>query len=336
MEAIPISLSSTIRANLLAIAFVALAWPAPAQYNQPAEDKPTPGIYIPPNEQHPAVALPILRKSNHGVYISVGSERSFIGAALTRAVALYVIDYDADTIHFAVINRALLAASTSREDYLTLRLTAPADIWLKRSERLSAEDRKTLANPASWSFWQQAIRNNLSAWDEAFLHFHTKPTAPTDPFFASNYLFDDALYTHLSHLAKTSRIWARVLDLRHENEIRALCLDVKSKALTFGAPLIFGVIDTSDMPNSPSGGRSVVAHYIKYFSQYAQPDTLFLNTAPVGGGHGVNWSYYAFRNSTLHGRDPLVIQRWFDIEMKKINTTDQPHSFLDDPDAITH
>jgi hypothetical protein len=44
--------------------------------------QPTPGIYIPPNEQHPAVALPIFRKSNQGVYISVGTERAFIGSAL--------------------------------------------------------------------------------------------------------------------------------------------------------------------------------------------------------------------------------------------------------------
>jgi hypothetical protein len=32
-------------------------------------------------------ALPIYRKSNHGVYVSVGTERAFIGAAITRAEA---------------------------------------------------------------------------------------------------------------------------------------------------------------------------------------------------------------------------------------------------------
>lgn len=317
--------------TFLALAIALLASPSHPQTNLPsAEDKPTPGIYIPPNEQHPAIALPILLKSNHGVYISVGSERSFIGAALTRAVALYVIDYDADTIRFANINRALLAASTSREDYLYLRLTAPADTWLKRSRQLTGDDKAILANPASWSFWLQTIRKNLSAWDDAFLHFHTQPTKPGDPFFAANYLFDDALYSHLSHLAKTSRIWARVLDLRNENEVRALCLDLKSKALKFG------VIDTSDMPNSPSGGRSVVADYVKLFSEYAQPETLFLNTAPVGGGHGVKWSYYAFSNKNIRAHDPHVIEHWYEIEMKKINATDQPHAFLDDPDAINH
>jgi len=69
------------------------------------ERQPALGIYIPPNEQHPAVALPIFRKSNHGVYVSVGTERSFIGAAMTRAKALYVIDYDLLAVRFAKVNR---------------------------------------------------------------------------------------------------------------------------------------------------------------------------------------------------------------------------------------
>ncbi len=315
--------------SLLALAIALLASPSLAQTSQPAAaDKPTPGIYIPPNEQHPDIALPILLKSNHGVYISVGSERSFIGAALTRAVALYVIDYDADTIRFANINRALLAASASREDYLYLRLSAPADIWLMRSRQLTGDDKAILANPGSWAFWLHAIRNNLSAWNDAFLHFNTKPTKPGDPFYAANYLFDDALYSHLSHLAKTSRIRARVLDLRNANEVRALCTDIKSNALKFG------VIDTSDLPNSPSGGRSVVADYIQIFSSFAQPNTLFLNTAPVGGSHRVNWSYFAFSNKNIRAHEPRVIQHWYEIEMKKINATDQPHAFLDDPDVI--
>jgi hypothetical protein len=60
-----------------------------------------PGAYLPPNEQHPALALPIYRNSNHGVYISVGTERSFIGAALTGASALYVVDYDPLAAQFA-------------------------------------------------------------------------------------------------------------------------------------------------------------------------------------------------------------------------------------------
>ena len=319
-----------IRFVSLVVASAALATSAYSQANDPAsESQPNAGIYLPPNEQHPAVALPIYRKSNHGVYVSVGTERSFIGAALTRANALFVIDYDPQTIRFAKINRALLAAGTDRADYLNLRLSAPPELWQQRSQRLSAEDKETLSNPDSWTFWDKKVRRNQAAWDNAFGHFHTEPKNPSDPFFASNYLFDDRLYSQLSQLAKGSRIWARQIDLRHENEVRSLCEELKSRALTLG------VIDTSDVPNGPAGGTSVAAQYVSLISQYARDDAIFLNTAPTGG-QGVRWSYFAFSNRKIRGRDANTIKRWYEIEMKKISSSDQLQCLLDDPDATNH
>jgi hypothetical protein len=292
-----------------------------------AESQPNPGIYLPPNEQHPAVGLPIFHRSNHGVYVSVGSERSFIGAALSSANGLFVIDYDPLTIQFANINRALLAASTDRADYLNLRLGASQELWRQRSQHLAAEDKETLANPDSWSFWDNKVRKNEAAWDNAFGHFHTQPKGASDRFFAANYLFDDRLYSQLSRLAKDSRIWSRGVDLRHENEVRSFCEDLKSKGL------MLGVIDTSDVPNG--AGASVAAEYVKLISQYAPDSAIFLNTAPAGG-EGVHWSYFAFSNGKIRGRDLSTIQRWYEIEMKKINSSSQMQSLLDDPDAIDH
>jgi hypothetical protein len=294
-----------------------------------AERQPTPGIYIPPNEQHPAVGLPIYEKSNHGVYVSVGTERSFLGAALTRAEALYVIDYDAEAVRFARINRALLAASRSRAEYMDLRLSASQDAWRKRSEKLAGEDRETLGDAESWRFWDRKVRKNVTAWDNALGHFHTEATKPGDPFYATNYLFDDALYRHLSGLAKRSRIWARRLDLRHEGEIRTLCAELKGKGLKLG------VIDTSDVPNGSGDGARVAAGYVRVFSEYGQDDTLFLNTAPAAGG-GVRWSYFGFRNKTVRGRDQGTVQRWYATEMRKISGSQTLMALLDDAEAIGH
>lgn len=284
------------------------------------------GSYLPPNEQHPAIALPIYRKSNHGVYVSVGTERSFIGAALTRAKALYVVDYDLLAVRFAKVNRALLAASTNRTDYANLRLTASQDVWRQRSQNLTGEDKETLASPDSWTFWDKRVRNS---WDPGFGHFHIAPQQPSDPFFASNYLFDDRLYRHLSWLAKSARIWARLVDLRHEEEVQALCDDLKSK----GLPL--GVVDTSDVPSADSGGASIAAHYIILFSQYAQDNTLFLSTAAVHPP-GINWSYYAFSRAKVSGHDDNTVQRWYEIETKKISATRDLLALVDDPEATYH
>lgn len=316
-----------IRFASLVVVSAALAGAACSQHKDP-ESQPTPGIYLPPNEQHPAVGLPIYRKSNHGVYVSVGTERSFIGAALTGADALYVIDYDPLTIQFANINRALLAASTDRADYLNLRLKASPALWQQRSKRVAGVDKETLANPDSWNFWNRRVRNNETAWDNAFGHFHTQPELSSDPFFAADYLFDDRLYAHLSRLAKGARIWALQLDLRHENEVRSLCEELKSKGLTLG------VIDTSDVPNSSENGTTVAAQYVKLISHYAPDSAIFLNTAP-SGGHGVRWSYFAFSNRTMRGRDLNTIKRRYELEMKKISSTTQLQTLLDDPEA-TH
>ncbi len=313
---------------VLASAALAACSYSPAN-NPAAESQPTPGIYLPPNEQHPAVALPIYRKSNHGAYVSVGTERSFIGAALSRADALFVIDYDPLAIRFANINRALLAASIDRADYVNLRLSASPELWLQRSRRVAAEDKETLSNPDSWTFWDKKVRKNQTAWDNAFGHFHIEPKGPSDPFFAANYLFDDRLYKYLSQLARSERIWALQLDLRHENEVRSFCGKLKSMGLTLG------VIDTSDVPNAPENGTSLAAQYVKLISQFAPDNAFFLNTAPAGG-HGVHWSYFAFSNRNLRGRDLTTIKRWYEIEIKKIGSIDQPLPLLDDPDAINH
>ena len=44
-----------------------------------------------PNEAHPNTAQALYQASNHGVYLSVGTERSFMGAAYTRAALLCVM-----------------------------------------------------------------------------------------------------------------------------------------------------------------------------------------------------------------------------------------------------
>jgi hypothetical protein len=142
-------------------------------------------------------------------------------------------------------------------------------------------------------------------------------------------LFDDRLYNELSRLAKSSRIRALQLDLRHEDEVRALCEELKSRELTLG------VIDTSDVPNSSDIGTSVAAKYVKLISQYAPDNAIFLNTAPAGG-QGIHWSYFAFSNREIRGRDPNTIQRWYETEMKKISSTARLQRLLDDPDATKH
>jgi hypothetical protein len=104
---------------------------------------------------------------------------------------------------------------------------------------------------------------------------------------------------------------------------------LKSKGLTLG------VIDTSDVPNASKTATSIAAHCVKLISQYSPDDAIFLNTAP-SGGQGVHWSYFAFRNKRIRGRDATTIKHWYEIEMNKISSTHQLQALLDDPQATNH
>lgn len=96
----------------------------------------------------------------------------------------------------------------------------------------------------------------------------------------------------------------------------SFCEELKSKALSSC------VIDTSGVPNSSETGTSAASQYIKSISQYALDNAIFLNTVP-SGGHGVHWSHFDFSNTKIRNRDSTTIRRWYEIELKKINSTDQ-------------
>jgi hypothetical protein len=88
------------------------------------------------------------------------------------------------------------------------------------------------------------------------------------------------------------------------------------------------------VPNAEFGA-SVTAHYVMLFSQYAEDSTLFLSTAATYPPN-VNWSYYAFTRGKVWWHDRNTIQRWYEIEMKKIGDTHDQLALVDDPDAISH
>jgi hypothetical protein len=290
--------------------------------------QPSPGIFLAPNEQHPAVALPIWQKSNHETYISVGTERSFIGAAVTRAAALVVVDYDSRVVQFAAINRALLAASHGREDYLTLRLTASAEVWAERAGGVGEEDGKTLREESSWFFWKEKVRENTGAWSGAFENFNKPAVKADDPFAQTNYLFDDQLYEHLRRLAKDRRIWTRVLDLRDEKMVRKLCEDMHADGMKLG------VVDTSNVPDDGEAGPEAAGKYVAWFSAWAEPNTLFLSTEIAKRPADTYWSYFAFTGKAVKGRTAETIKRWYVAEIAKLRADSETQALVDDPDVM--
>src|ERR1700733_12716882 len=167
------------------------------------------GTWVAPNEHYPIIGKAIFDQSNHGTYLSVGSERSFMGAAYTKAQALYVIDLDPDVVKFAYINRALLHASHDRTDYVFLRLRASVKDWKVRGVNMIGEDQGILQDLNNWKWWRANVREE-NGWHEGFQKMAHKPKNSKDPFFGFNYLFDDSLFTQLKQLADNNLIFSRV------------------------------------------------------------------------------------------------------------------------------
>jgi len=251
-----------------------------------------------------------------------------MGAAATQASALVVTDYDPEVVRFAEINRALLAASRSRADYLTLRLSAPASVWQERALAVQGEDRKTLNAVESWTFWDQAVRKNTTGWSGAFEHFNTPATHPDDAFAQTNYLFDDVLYEHLHGLAKDGLIWARVLDLRDQNAIHNLCHDLHAKGWKLG------VVDTSNVPDASEAGSTAAGNYVKWLSECAEDSTIFLSTERANRPAVTYWSYYAFTGRMVKSKDAATVTRMLDAEIAKLKIDSETQALLDDRDVV--
>lgn len=176
--------------------------------------KPGPGFVV-PNERNTEDLRKLITAPStalaKGIFVSVGSERAFMAAALARdkVETLVIVDIDPRILFFNRINKALLAVSRNREDYLRLRLEASFESILARVREtdltLSPENRAALEDSANWSWWSAQVQK-ANGWSE----FHNKDS---DVYKGANYLFDDVLFNAISKLAKENRIVVLEADL---------------------------------------------------------------------------------------------------------------------------
>lgn len=92
----------------------------------------------------------MVERALEGVYISVGSERSFRGISMAPHVThAYLLDLSPEIIRFNQLNVELLKAP-NRKDYLHLRWEASYEDWKKLNPALKKED---------FEWWQKNVRD---------------------------------------------------------------------------------------------------------------------------------------------------------------------------------
>ncbi|TBR17729.1 hypothetical protein EPO15_16260 [bacterium] len=275
-----------------------------------------PGKFVVPNERHPADMRPILERAPAGAYVTVGTERGFIAAALAPAIThLVLADIDPHVVAYNRTNIALLRLSRSRAEYAALREQAPQRRWVELARERGMRDLiPLLSDPGNFKAWRKYQTRNLSAsrWTllkedvRGFLHRRLPwlaaagtPGEEHRPFeFAgANYLRDDALYGKVKAMADQGRIKPLAMDLGDAASVSALTSALGRSGVALGA------LDLSNVWESVYLKARPVMRLVQSFLHIAAEDSLLVISQ--GGGSVVGytgpapWEYFGFRMRDL-------------------------------------
>lgn len=228
--------------------------------------------FVAPNEMYPQTAKAIYESAPAGVYVSVGTERGFIGASLAgNTTALLLADVDQEVVRFNRFNVALLEMAQNREHYLFLRLKASYNELSLRSIGHPPEDKHILSRK---NF--EAFRKQLDAEDFRFFH---RAENPQGQFRDANYLFDDALFSRVQNLAKNHLIQVVQLDFRDRSHIDKLISALKRKKQKIS------VLDISNSWWYVHMSHRQVGHLLHAASKVAEEKAIVLATDIDFEGH---------------------------------------------------
>jgi hypothetical protein len=275
------------------------------------------GSYVVPNERRPQDARPVLEKASHGIYVAVGTERGFIGAALANADRLVLLDRDPQVVLFNRINAALLRISRDREDYLHLRRSATEAEWKERIASLPVDsaDRAILAGTQYWRWWKNQAsqwkwwRNNVrhgpgfslngDPWGFRSLH---RGESEDHEFEDANYLYDEVLFSRLQRLARQRRIESHLLSLSSGESTQKLVAAIRTAAPNER----ISVLDLSNTWNDAYLRSHGVAAVIETFGSCMTGDSMVLLTqSRIKEGFAYHAMTYRYLTSKGSGRKAL-------------------------------
>lgn len=230
--------------------------------------------FIVPNEREIGGAAHSFAALPEGIYVTVGTERGLMSAGLARGKvkALVQVDRDDKVALYNLVNRALLAVAKNREHYLQLRLDSSQTEWLQALEQtpleISVEDRRTLSRAEAWQWWEKNVQRS-SGWSR----FHQRPEQNTDlDYQGANYLFDDALFAQVSHLAKSQHIFIVHDFLGTENFVQ------KVAGLTEALNLRISAIDVSNAWQQGYMGHQNTLDLFYNLNSIMTPETHYIFT----------------------------------------------------------
>jgi len=204
-------------------------WPNP--YPRWVRDEIT---YMYPNEGNPKELIHAYSQRAPNIYMGVGSERIFIGAALTKALRAIFLDNDPEATLFNRVNIALLAVCNDMDDCLDLRLSSDFKAWKYRAEVYNKHNPDMgllsryvsyLLNSEVFAWWKDNVRSKKiinagkPGTNELLVAMHENSKKY---FEEANYLYDKNLFAHVQQLAKSGNMVALHMDLAGKKSLPML------------------------------------------------------------------------------------------------------------------
>lgn len=228
--------------------------------------------YLVPNEHQPAHALPALNESPRGVYIAVGTERGFIGAAFSKATHLLLADVHPEVVEFNRLNILLLKACHGDSRLFTkARLDPEAWNMLADSFTLPENEKATLIaglKSAKWQEWVTQFEQN-PFWritpQEYRANYHGQ-------FYDSHYVLDEVAFKKLTAMALEGKIQAENIDLSSAYQVAEMVKSLEA------ANLSLSTLDLSNAWQNGFIGAVRTQALIQAIKRVSRPDSMVLLT----------------------------------------------------------
>lgn len=214
-------------------------------------------VYLDSNEYYPCQSIPVCLLHEGQPLLSLGTERGFVMAALSRTNELYLVDCVPDVVVYNYIVYLLLKASKDQGDYLYLRRFANCEEWIEAFSRVGIEINGNLRREVAylWKFWADNVRlkkeflgiikefvSEIEVNNTDAIPFNYPNGSDFDinlqSFANANYIYDEDLFKWVKWLADNDRIFIYLADISDADQLKGLIDHVY--------PNKFGLIDFSN------------------------------------------------------------------------------------------
>jgi len=245
--------------------------------------------YTAPNELNPRIAMPAFLAAPKGAFLTVGTERGFIGAANSPNVTdLVLLDQSPQIVRFNLINIELLKRAKNREDYLQLRLTASYYDWKGRGIDSVKE--------GDFRWWKDVVNGQ-----PLFEKFNNVTRITNEGYWSYiafdevNYLYSDKLFNRISKMAKEDKISVVLGDISDQNLITRIVTEFKKRGVKLS------IFDVSNAWWFVNATAYKLAQSLVQLKSVASPNSLFMTTHRTVEEFPGGWGYKAYPFEKLEG-----------------------------------